>query len=127
MSPLGLLRGALAGAVAYGVALIVALLPARAFDPLEQNDALATAVVLAYLAAALVGGYVGTWQARTGGVRAPVLGLLAAVVPIALIGTALVAGEGTAGVSDAVFYGVNPLGAVVGATLYVRRWLAATG
>lgn len=126
MNPLGLLRGAVVALVVYGVALVVALLPSRAFDPLESPDALDAAVAVAYLVAAAVGAYAGAWQARAGGVRAPVAGLLAAVVPIVVVGTALVAGEGTENVPAVAFYLANPVGALAGAALYARRWLAAT-
>ena len=121
----GMLRGAAAALVVYGVVLAFLIAPGSGLDPNQDEAALYVLTILASLAAALAGTVAGSWQARAGGVRAPIRGLGAAAATVILAGVALTAANGgQSALGDLLIYLAHPLGALGGAVLYGRRWLA---
>jgi hypothetical protein len=121
----GLLRGAAVALVTYGIVLAVIVSPGGGLDPATSETALYILTVLGSLAGSLAGTWAGSWQARAGGVHAPIRGLGVAagtVIAAGVLLTALNGGQSTAG--DALIYLAHPVGALAGAVLYGRRWLA---
>lgn len=124
MNPLGLIRGALVAAVVYGIVVAVSSLAGAPFDPLEDsgNDALYVVVTVGALLGSMAGTFVGAWQARAGGVRAPLLGALVAAVTVVVLGVALTAANpATNETGDLLRLLAHPLGAVAGAALWIAR------
>jgi formate hydrogenlyase subunit 4 len=121
----GMLRGAAAALVVYGVVLAFLIAPGSGLDPNQDEAVLYAFTIIASLAAALAGTAAGSWQARAGGVRAPIRGLGAAAATVILAGVALTAANGgQSAPGDLLIYLAHPLGALAGAVLYGRRWLA---
>jgi hypothetical protein len=121
----GMLRGAATALVTYGVVLAVLLMPGGGLDPSTAETALYIITVTGSFAASLAGTWAGSWQARTAGVNAPIRGLGVAAGTVIVAGTLLTAlngGQSTAG--DVLIYLAHPLGALAGAVVYGRRWLA---
>jgi hypothetical protein len=121
----GMLRGAATALVTYGVVLAVLVSPGGGLDPATSETALYILTIAGSLAGAFAGTWAGSWQARAGGERAPIRGLGVAagtVVAAGLLLTALNGGQSTAG--DVLIYLAHPVGALAGAVLYGRRWLA---
>ena len=125
MNGAGLLRGAVTAAVVYGVSLGILLLPSQALDPLEDRSAIYGLLVVASLVAAAAGAAAGAWQARAGGVRAPGAGLAVAALVAAVVGLLLNADPGTDDTGRTLVFLAQPLGALLGALVYGRRWLGA--
>jgi hypothetical protein len=125
MSDTGLIRGAATALVSYGVVLAVVVSPGGGLDPAVSENALYTLTIVGSLAGALAGTAAGSWQARRGGVRAPIRGLAVAAATVIVAGALLTAfngGQSTLG--DLLIYLAHPIGALAGAVLYGRRWLA---
>jgi hypothetical protein len=121
----GLIRGAAVALVAYGVVLAVVVAPGGGIDPAAGETALYILTVTGSLAGALAGTWMGSCQARAGGVRAPIRGLGVAAGTVVVAGVLLTAfngGQSTLG--DLLIYLAHPAGALAGAVLYGRRWLA---
>jgi hypothetical protein len=121
----GLIRGAAVALVAYGVVLAVVIAPGGGIDPAAGETALYILTVTGSLAGTLAGTWAGSWQARAGGVRAPIRGLGVAAGTVVVAGVLLTAfngGQSTLG--DLLIYLAHPAGALAGAVLYGRRWLA---
>ena len=121
----GMLRGAAVALVVYGVVLAVLVAPGRGIDASRNESALYVLTIAGSLAGALAGVAAGSWQARRGGVRAPIRGLGVAAVTVLVAGVLLTAfngGQSTLG--DVLIYLAHPAGALAGAVLYGRRWLA---
>jgi hypothetical protein len=122
---IGMLRGALAALVVYAAVLVVVIAPSGGLDASRDEVALYIFTIVASLAAATAGTAVGSWQAREGGVRAPIRGLAVAAATVIVAGVALTAANGgQSAVGDLLIYLAHPLGALGGAVLYGRRWLA---
>jgi hypothetical protein len=121
----GMLRAAATALVTYGVVLAAMLLPGGGLDPTAAETALYIITVAGSFAASLAGTWAGSWQARAAGVNAPIHGLGVAAATVIVAGTLLTAfngGQSTTG--DALIYLAHPLGALAGAVVYGRRWLA---
>jgi hypothetical protein len=121
----GMLRGAAVALATYGVVLAVTLAPGGGLDPTTSETALYILTVLGSFAGALAGTWAGSWQARAGGVAAPIRGLgvaAATVIAAGVLLTAFNGGQSTVG--DLLIYLAHPVGALAGAVLYGRRWLA---
>lgn len=121
----GMLRGAAVALVTYGVVLAALVSPGGGLDPATSETALYILTVAGSLAGALAGTCAGSWQARAAGVHAPIRGLGVAagtVVAAGVLLTAFNGGQSTLG--DVLIYLAHPLGALAGAVLYGRRWLA---
>jgi hypothetical protein len=120
-----LIRGAAVALVTYGVVLAVVVSPGSGLDPAVSESALYILTIAGSLAGAFAGTAAGSRQARRGGERAPIraLGVAAATVVVAgVLLTAFNGGQSTLG--DVLIYVAHPLGALGGAVLYGRRWLA---
>jgi hypothetical protein len=119
-------RAAGAAAAAWALVLIAFGLAGSALDPFSQDTELLVLVVVSSFLGAGAGTFVGAWQARVAGARAPGLGLLVPALVVVALGMALTAtGGGTTDAGDTgLIYAAFPLGAAVGAVLYGRRWLA---
>jgi hypothetical protein len=120
-----LIRGAAVALVTYGVVLAVVVSPGSGLDPAVSGSALYILTIAGSLAGAFAGTAAGSRQARRGGERAPIraLGVAAATVVVAgVLLTAFNGGQSTLG--DVLIYVAHPLGALGGAVLYGRRWLA---
>jgi hypothetical protein len=125
MTDAGLIRGAAIALVVYGVVLAVVVSPGGRLDPATSENALYILTIAGSLAGALAGTWAGSWQARRGGVRAPIRGLGAAAATVIVAGVLLTAfngGQSTLG--DVLIHLAHPAGALAGAVLYGRRWLA---
>jgi hypothetical protein len=121
----GLIRGAAVALVVYGIVLAVVVAPGGGIDPAAGETALYILTFTGSLAGAAAGTWAGSWQARAGGVRAPIRGLGVAagtVVAAGVLLTAFNGGQSTLG--DILIYLAHPFGALAGAVLYGRRWLA---
>ena len=122
---LGILRGAAVALVVYGVALAVVIAPSGGIDPGRGETALYVFTIAGSLAGALAGTWAGSWQAHRGGVRAPIRGLGIAALTVIVAGALLTAANGgQSALGDALIYAAHPVGALAGAVLYGRRWLA---
>jgi hypothetical protein len=120
-----LIRGAAVALVTYAVVLAVVVAPGSGLDPVVSESALYILTIAGSLAGAFAGTAAGSRQARRGGERAPAraLGVAAATVVVAgVLLTAFNGGQST--LCDVLIYVAHPLGALGGAVLYGRRWLA---
>jgi hypothetical protein len=125
MTDTGLIRGGATALVVYGVVLAVVVSPGGGLDPAVSESALYILTIAGSLFGALAGTAAGSWQAHRGGVRAPIRGLGVAAATVILAGVLLTAfngGQSTLG--DVLIYLAHPVGALAGAVLYGRRWLA---
>jgi hypothetical protein len=125
VTEIALIRGAAVALVTYGVVLAVVASPGGSLDPAVSESALYILTFAGSLAGAFAGTAAGSWQARRGGERAPIRGLgvaAAAVIAAGVLLTAFNGGQSTLG--DALIYLAHPVGALGGAVLYGRRWLA---
>lgn len=124
MNAMGLIRGALVAAVVYGVVVAVSSLAGAPFDPLDDggNDALYVVVVAGALLGSAAGTVAGAWQARVGGVAAPLLGALVAGLTVVVVGVALsAANQGTNDTGELLRFLAHPVGAAAGAALWLAR------
>jgi hypothetical protein len=121
----GLVRGAVAALVVYGVVLAVVVAPGGSLDASSDEAALYVLTILGSLAGSAAGTAAGSWQARRGGVRAPIQGLGVAAATVVVLGVLLTAfNGGQSTIGDLLIYLAHPAGALAGAALYGRRWLA---
>jgi hypothetical protein len=121
------LRAVLAAFAAWALVLLVFGALGGAVDPTEQDTTALILVIAGGFLAAAAGTAAGAWQARAAGTRAPGLGLLVPALTVVALGVLLTAtGGGASEDSDTtLIYLAFPLGALAGAVLYGRRWLAA--
>lgn len=125
MSPLAALRSILAAVVVYGLVLGLAGLAGSPFDPATNVSPITLLVILGSLLGSAGGVAAGAWQARTAGCRAPALGLLLPAVVLVVLGVLITNDNGHGlGQGNVFIFAAHPLGALAGAVLYGRRWLA---
>jgi len=125
--PAGVLRGVVVALLVYALILLIGGGAASSLEPGEigELDSTYWLVIVASAVGAAAGTAAGAWQARAGGVSAPIVALLAAAVAVIVAGVLLTrANGGTSDTGDALIYLAHPVGAAVGAVLYGRRWLA---